>query len=83
MNENEKVPQFWPGHVVHTGKANLTATATTELHRLFDLIADTSDAASEILKRAGRPPAGPDVERLRDIAARVDAMVDRVKAILR
>jgi hypothetical protein len=81
MDENENVPRYRPGTVVRMGKA-LTATETTELRRLFDLMADTCDAAAIILGRSGPPPMGSEVQRLRELSERVDAMIDRTKSIL-
>jgi hypothetical protein len=55
---------------------SLDATETIELQRLFDLIADTCDAAGTVLD------TGSDLERLRELTGRVDAMVGRTKSIL-
>ena len=82
MNDNEEVPRYGPGEVLITGKATLTSTATTELHRLLDLLADTSGAASDLLRKAGRSPVGAELDRLREMASRINAMVERIKAIL-
>jgi hypothetical protein len=54
----------------------LNAAEALELQRLFDLIADTCDAASVVLN------TGSDLERLRGLAGSVDAMVGRTKSIL-
>jgi hypothetical protein len=81
MGDNENIPRYRPGQVIRTGGA-ITPTQTTELRRLFDLAADTCDAAGQILGRAGPPPVGADLERLRELNERIDAVVDRIKAIL-
>jgi hypothetical protein len=54
----------------------LNATETIELQRLFDLIADTCDAAGAVLD------TGSDLERLRELTVRVDTMVIRARSIL-
>lgn len=54
----------------------LDAAETAELQRLFDLIADTCDAATMVLD------SGSDLERLRGLAGCVEAMVGRAKSIL-
>jgi hypothetical protein len=82
MNQHENVPQYPPGQVVLTGNAHITTAATIELRRLFDLVADLSDAAGEILKGAERPPGDSDLDRLRVVTARIEAMVARLRAIL-
>jgi len=80
--ENENIPRYRSGRVTFTGSISLTLNAATELRRLFDLVADTCDAAGEILGRAGPPPKGTELDRLREVTVRVDTMVDRIKAIL-
>jgi hypothetical protein len=81
MDDNENIPRYRPGKVIRTGKA-LTPTETTELRRLFDLAANTCDAAGQVLGRAGPPPVGADLERLAELNERIDTLVDRIKAIL-
>jgi hypothetical protein len=61
---------------------NLSPTETTELRRLFDLVADTCDAAGTVLGRAGPPPLAPELQRLRELNERVAAAVERISAIL-
>jgi hypothetical protein len=82
METNENIPRYRAGQVVLMGKASLTNAETTELRRLFDLIADTCDAAGVVLGRTGPPPIGSELERLRALTERVDAMTDRTKSIL-
>jgi hypothetical protein len=54
----------------------LNAVETNELQRLFDVIADTCDAANMLLG----VDSGP--ERLRQLTERIAAMIDRTKSIL-
>jgi hypothetical protein len=79
----ENVPRYRAGQVVRIPKL-LSATETSELRRLFDLVADTCDAAVEVLVlgKAGSPPIGAEFERLRALNDRADTMIDRIKAIL-
>jgi hypothetical protein len=58
-------------------RSGLTANQITELQRLFDLIADTCDASNIILVN------GLELQRLRDLAERVDALVNGARSILR
>ena len=58
----------------------LTDTETTELQRLFDLMADTCDGGNIILGTGLE--LGPEPDRLRELTERVDAMVNGVKSIL-
>ena len=83
MDENEKqnTPPHRTGNVLPTGKPALTATETIELRRLFDVTADTCDLAGEIL-RGPASARGSDLERLRLLTVRIDAMIDGIKAIL-
>jgi hypothetical protein len=62
--------------LVRVPRAALNAAETGELQQLFDLIADTCDAANMVLD------TGSDLERLKELAGRVDAMVGRTKSIL-
>lgn len=79
---NENVPQFRSGVVSRAGKDNLTSAEKAELRRLIDLVTDVCDAASINFWKAGSTQAGLDLQRLREAHARVDAMVDRIGAIL-
>jgi len=80
---NEKAPPPHPaGVVVSTGKASITPAETRELRQLFDHVADTCDAASQAMGSAGPPPKGSEFQRVKELYARVDAMVGRIKAIL-
>jgi hypothetical protein len=82
MYEQEITPRFRSGKVVYIGRATLTPTETTELRRLFDLVSDTCDAASQLLATAQPTPVGSQLERVRDLGARAQAMVERLKSIL-
>jgi hypothetical protein len=82
MNEHENAPRFRSGNVVHIGRGTITNAETTELRRLFDQVADTCDVASQVLGKSGPPPMGPELDRLRELSARADAMVERLKSIL-
>jgi hypothetical protein len=62
--------------LVRVPRAALNATETSELQQLFDLIADTCDAANVVLD------TGSDLERLKELTGRVDAMLGRTKSIL-
>jgi hypothetical protein len=79
---NDNVPLHRAGSVVNTGKASITPADTRELGQLFDHLADTCDAASQTLGSAGSPPTGSQFQRVKELNARVDAMVGRIKAIL-
>jgi len=54
----------------------LTASEIAELQRLFDLIADTCDAGNIVLVN------GSELKRLRDLAERVDALLNGAKSVL-
>ncbi len=54
----------------------LTANEIAELQRLFDLIADTCDAGNIVLVN------GSELKRLRDLAERVDALLNGAKSVL-
>ena len=82
MNENENIVRYQSGQVLLTGGTRLTFTAITEIRRLFELVADTCDAAGEIAGRAGPAPIGSELDRLREVTARIDALVTRITAIL-
>jgi hypothetical protein len=58
----------------------LSATETTELQRLFDLIADTVDAGNIILGTGSELEV--ELERVRELTKRVDAMVSNALSIL-
>jgi hypothetical protein len=79
---NDSVPPHRAGVGVNTGKASITPAETRELRQLFDHLADTCDAASQALGSAGPPPTGSEFQRVKELNARVDAMVARIKAIL-
>ena len=81
MDHNENIATYRAGKVVRIVGA-LTTTETIELRRLFDLIADTCDAAGIILGRSGPSPISSELERLRELTERVDAMIERTKSIL-
>jgi hypothetical protein len=57
-------------------RSGLTATEITELQRLFDLMADTCDAGNVVLLN------GSELKRLRDLAERVDTLLNGAKSIL-
>jgi hypothetical protein len=57
-------------------RSGLTANEITELQRLFDLIADICDAGNVVLVN------GSELKRLRDLAERVDALLNGAKSIL-
>lgn len=80
--QNQNLPRYRAGQVLRTGKASLTNSETTELRRLFDLVADTCDVAGMVLGRAGPPPIGSNMGRLRELSDRIDAMAERIKSIL-
>ena len=61
--------------------SGLTGTEIAELQRLFDLIADISDAANIILD-ACVLDTGSEVERLKELTERVDVMVNAAKSVL-
>jgi hypothetical protein len=82
MHKIENVPAFRAGKMVRIGRPTLTPTETTELRRLFDLVADTCDAAGQLLAKAGAPPLSAELQRLRDLRARAEEMVESIKAIL-
>ncbi len=65
------------------GKSAITHAETRELQRLLDEAADSFDAAAMILEDDGLPPPESELQRIRDLAARVSAMVDRIGVILR
>jgi hypothetical protein len=57
-------------------RGGLTANEIAELQRLFDLIADTCDAGNIVLVN------GSELKRLRDLAERVDALLNGAKSVL-
>ena len=82
MINSENVPPYQPGQVLHTGSTRITGTAITEVRRLLELVADTCDAAGQIAGRTGPAPIDSELDRLREVTTRIDAMVDRIRAIL-
>ena len=81
MSEKQNPPPSAPGKAQLPGKAVLTAIEATELRRLFDVTAETCDLAGEVLRRAASAK-GLELERLRLLTIRIDAMIDGIKAIL-
>ena len=62
------------------GKA-VTQAEVRELRGLYDRLATASTEAGLELGRTGASPAAIESQRFKDLDARVDAMVDRIKAI--
>jgi hypothetical protein len=67
---------------LNPGKDGLTDAETRELQDLLDRTADACDAAAVILEEDCVPPEASDLQRIRDMAVRVDAMIDRIGTIL-
>lgn len=57
-------------------KSALSVAETLELQSLFELIADTCDAASMALE------TGSDLKRLKGLTGRIDSMVGLAKSML-
>jgi hypothetical protein len=73
--------RYRPGQVVPIPKL-LSTIEATELRRLFDLAAETCDAAVQVLAKADYPPLGAELERLRALNDRAHALIDRTRGIL-
>ena len=82
MTDEENLPTRSQGVVSIVGTTYLTHAAINEVRRLLDQVADTCDAAGVIAGRAGPPPAPAELARLRELSARIDAMVDRLMKVL-
>ncbi len=82
MTNEENLSKRSQGAVSIIGTTYLTHAAINEVRRLLDQVADTCDAAGVIAGRAGPPPAPEQLARLRELSARIDAMVDRLKKVL-
>jgi hypothetical protein len=82
MDQNADIPQIRTAKVARIARVALTPSETIEIRRLFDLVADTCDAASELLAKAGPSPVGPDLLLLRNLRARAEAMLETLKTVL-
>ena len=81
---NENFPQFRAGRQAFTGRPSLTHAEISELQRLFDHAADTCDAAALALgdDDEGLVLTVTELQRLRDLYARIGSMIDRIGATL-
>jgi hypothetical protein len=80
---NENLPQYRTGRAVITGRASLTLAETSELRRLYDQVADICDAAGQAMGGDEDPvPTMSELQQIKGLNDRVDAMIERIRAIL-
>jgi hypothetical protein len=60
----------------------LPSEVVPELQQLFDQLPDAAEDAAAALRVAGPEPGGMALQSFCDRAARLDAIIDRIKAIL-
>jgi len=79
---NKDIPPSRAGRSGPTGRAVITPEVAAELQPLYDELPTAAEAAAEALRIAAATPTSLALLKFRQRAARVDQIIDRIRAIL-